>query len=525
MPLGSVVVSDTLAAIDIGTNSVHMVVARMRQSGFEILTKHKEMVRLGSGEGDMKVLRDDAMDRGVAALARCRSIADGQKAAVHAVATSAVREASNAQAFLDRVRSEAGVEINVISGTEEARLIQLGVLQAIPVYDKEIVLVDVGGGSTEILLGKGTEVDYSRSLKLGSLRMTRQFFRDGEVRPGSVEACRRLISSRLASVAHEIDGLVHEIAIASSGTAENLALMTELRRTGESPNSLNGLKLKTKDLTRLIEELAAAATTEERSRLRGVEKDRADIILGGALVLEGTALAMGIPEFVISEYALREGALLDADTRRHKGDLHRLTDIRRRSVIHLMDICDDDTEHSEQVARLAVALDEQLAETLGLSPDDQELLEAAALLANVGLFVSHTAHHKHGYYVIRHTEHLSGFTDRETEIIALVARYHRKAPPSLKHAEFAALSQIDQARVSAMAALLRIAIGLDRNHDSSVESIEVRNSKKKLEILVKGRDGADLAVETYAAELRAGMLAEIVGKPVEVRPADSTPAT
>ncbi len=488
----------------------------MRESGFEIVTKHKEMVRLGSGEGDMKVLADDAMDRGVAALRRCRSIADGQEAEIHAVATSAVREAKNASEFLDRARTEANVDINVISGTEEARLIQLGVLQALPLFSEHLVLVDVGGGSTEILFGHGADVDYARSLKLGSLRMTRMFFPDGEVRSGSVGQCRKFISARLASVAHETAELVHDVAVASSGTAESLASMAYLRRHGEQPPSSNGLGLSRKTLTSLIAELADAKNTADRQEIDGIDRDRADILLGGALVLEGIALALGISEFTISEYALREGALLDADTRRRHGGLHRLSDIRRSSVIHLMEICDDDIDHSQNVARLVVSLQEQLGERLGLGAGDQELLEAAALLSNVGLFISHTAHHKHGYYVIRHSEHLSGFTARETEIIAQVARYHRKAEPTEKHSEFAALSAIDQARVRAMAALLRVAIGLDRNHDGAVDTIDVRFSKKRVEIIAHPINGSDLSVEVFAAEMRADLLASLLGREVRI---------
>jgi len=207
---------DALAAIDIGTNSVHMVVARVTgRDRFEVLTRHKEMVRLGSGEGEMKELRPDAIDRGVGALKRCRALADGFDAEVYAVATSAVREARNAAVFLERARAEAGVEVNVISGVEEARLIQLGVLQALAVYDRRLVLIDVGGGSTEVLYGLGTDVRYARSLKLGSLRMTRRFFPDGVVEGDAVQRCRRFIAARIAPAAHEAAGLGHDVAVAS----------------------------------------------------------------------------------------------------------------------------------------------------------------------------------------------------------------------------------------------------------------------------------------------------------------------
>jgi exopolyphosphatase/guanosine-5'-triphosphate,3'-diphosphate pyrophosphatase len=524
---------DALAAIDVGTNSVHMVVARVTgRDRFEVLTRHKEMVRLGSGGGDMKVLRADAIERGVAALARCRSIAEGFGAEVHAVATSAVREARNAAEFLERASTEAGIEVQVISGVEEARLIQLGVLQALPVYDRRIVLVDVGGGSTEVLFGKGADVVYARSHKLGSLRLGRRFFPDGVVTGTAVEQCRRLIRGRIAPMAHEVAGLGHDVAVASSGTAESLAVMALVRRGEGVPSSMNGVVLPREWLAEVAGDLAAVSTTEERRRLAGIDPARADIILAGALVIEEICDALGIAELTISAAALREGALLDALRRRSGATLHHLHDLRRESVMHLLEACDDDPDHSLQVARLALQLHDLLAGRLGLDDTDRELLEAAALLSNVGLVISHSAHHKHSYYVIRNSEHLTGFTDAEKELIALVARYHRKSPPSEdKHPEFAALGADGRRRVRAMAALLRVAIALDRNHDGGVafvtgEGVDGQGDGPgdsgpggggaPIGLRLHPRGGADLDLERHVAGERVGLLADLLGVPVAI---------
>ncbi|MGI9576965.1 MAG: Ppx/GppA phosphatase family protein, partial [Microthrixaceae bacterium] len=272
-----------LAAIDIGTNSVHMVVARVvSPERFEVLTRHKEMVRLGSGVGDMVHLETDAIERGVAALRRCQEIARGFDAEVWAVATSAVREAANSDGFLRRAYEEAGVSINVISGVEEARLIQLGVLQSLPVFDKRLLLVDVGGGSTEVLFGTGGDVRYARSLKLGSLRMTQRFFPDGIVEADAVQRCRKFIRSRLAAAVHEAHGLDHDVAVASSGTAESLAVMAIARRGEEAPSDMNAQRLTRKALGKVIDDLASATTTKERLALPAIDSARADILLGGA---------------------------------------------------------------------------------------------------------------------------------------------------------------------------------------------------------------------------------------------------
>ncbi len=524
---GGSALPDALAAIDIGTNSVHMLIARVAANDrFEVVTRQKEMVRLGSGRGEMKHLEADAIDRGVAALARCRSLADSFDAPVYAVATSAVREATNAEEFLVRARDEAGVEVQVISGYEEARLIQLGVVQALPVFDQRLLLVDVGGGSTEVFIGRGGVADYARSVKLGSLRMTRRFFPDGVVEGDALERCRTYVRGRVAPMTHETHELGHDIAVVTSGTAEALATMALARRDEPVPQSLNAATITRAELSAVIEELASVRTTEERRKLDGVEASRADILVGGGVVLEQVCAAMGVQELTISEFALREGVLLDALHRLRGSTLHHLSDLRRSSVFHLMELCDDEPDHSMQVARLALQLHDALAPRLGLGDAERELLEAAALLCNVGLFVSHSGHHKHSYYVIRNSEHLMGFTDREIELIAQVARYHRKSQPSEhKHPEFAALSDDDRHRVRAMAGLLRVAIGLDRNHDGAVDTVEVSIDDAVGIRLVPADPDADLTLERYSADARASLLADQLGCEVLVTQSAATDLT
>ncbi|HJR23874.1 MAG TPA: hypothetical protein VJ804_00250, partial [Acidimicrobiales bacterium] len=229
--------AETLAALDIGTNSVHGVVARMTAvegaPRFEILEREKEVVRLGSSGGDMSELTEDAMDRAVAAIDRFRQVAAVHGAPITAVATSAVREAENRDLFIDRAWLEAGVHVDVISGLEEARLIHLGVLQAVPVFDRRLLLCDIGGGSTELLVGRRGEVLASRSLKLGAIRLTRRFFDGDRIHPGAVDACRRHIRSTLAPFRREIERFDLEVGVGSSGTIAALADMAAARAAGE----------------------------------------------------------------------------------------------------------------------------------------------------------------------------------------------------------------------------------------------------------------------------------------------------
>ena len=514
---GRVVIPEVLAAIDIGTNSIHMIVARALSDGrFEVVTRLKEMVRLGeTGDDHLKELTPAAIERGVAALARCRVVLDTYGAPYAAVATSAVREADNRREFIKRARREAGIDVEVVAGHEEARLIHLGVLQALPVYDRALLLCDIGGGSTELLLGLRGEVRASRSFKLGAIRMTQRFFADGTVTKKSVKQAREFVRSTIAPFGREVRRYGFEIAVASSGTIESLTSMA-LAAAGQEFQSLNGAVLTREALGDVIASLLEASTPEERALIPGIDRSRSDIIVGGAIILEQVMGQFGIESVTVSDYALREGALFDLASRFSDASLDHLSDIRRRSIAHLMEVGDEDPEHSVAVSRLALSMFAQLEGLHGFGHEEREVLEAASLLANVGMMVAHSKHHQHSYYIIRNSEHLSGFTDPEIELIAQVARYHRRSAPSLKHEAFAALSDEEQAVVRWLSAILRVAIGLDRAHTGAVASVEVSVERHDLVLSLTPSNDSDLALERYAAIERSALLAEVAGRTVSV---------
>lgn len=510
--------SDVLAAVDVGTNSLHLVIARVVEGDrFDVVSREKEQVRLGQGAGDMKELAPDAIERGVAALGRFRRLADAHDAELRAVATSAVREAQNHDEFLARARHDAGVEVEVISGVEEARLIHLGVLSALPVFDERLLLCDIGGGSTELLIGEEGETLASRSLKLGAVRLTNRFFAGDETSKADVEACRRHVRAALVAFEPAVREHGFTVAVGSSGTIEQVVRLARARSGDDAPlRTWNGATASGEEIAAVAAEVARAARKGTLGDIEGLDPKRVDIITAGALILEGVVERFGIETLTVSEAALREGVLIDSLHRARGGSLHHLTDVARRSVRHLASAFDDDPEHSAWVATLALQLHDDLADEMGLPPDARDHLEAAALLANVGLTVSHDGHHKHSYYVIRHSDRLVGFTDAEIERIALVARYHRKSAPKGRHPEFARLPADEQHVVRSLAALLRVAIGLDRTHARRVASVRAGRDGDVVRIEATPTVGQDIDLEVHTAGERSTLLAEVLDADVTV---------
>ncbi|HXH56316.1 Ppx/GppA phosphatase family protein [Iamia sp.] len=510
--------AEVLAAIDVGTNSFHLVVARVdRDDRFDVITREKEQVRLGQGPGDMKELAPEAIERGVAALSRFRRLADAHGAEVRAVATSAVREAQDHDDFLRRARHEAGVEVEVISGVEEARLIHLGVLSALPVYDRRILVCDIGGGSTELVVGEKGETLASRSLKLGAVRLTNRFFAEGTPTKSDIEACRRHVQGALVAFERSVTDHGFEVAIGSSGTIEQVVRLARRSAGDDDPlRTWNGVTATAGEIESVVADLARAARKGELADVAGLDAKRIDIITAGALILEGVVERFGIGELTVSEAALREGVLIDTLQRVRGGSRHRITDVGRHSIRHLADANDPDPGHSAWVATLAVALYDDLVPITGLAADCRDHLEAAALLANVGLAVSHDGHHKHSYYVIRHSDRLVGFTDAEIERIALVARYHRKSTPKGRHPEFARLDPAEQEVVRTLAGILRVAIGLDRTHGRRISAVRARCADGAVRVEVTATVGADIDLEVFTAGERSALLSEVLDRPVEV---------
>ncbi len=511
-----------VAAVDVGSNSIHMVVAEVEAVGrFRVLDRAKDMVRLGGGTLREGALSDEAMDNGIHTLAKFRTLADRLGVSrVQAVATSAVREAANGGLFIRRVKREVGWRVKVIQGIEEARLIYLGVRHAMDlVAGSPALIVDIGGGSVELILVEDGEALWLDSLKLGVARLTDQFIKKDPPRPGDLESLFRAIDREIGSAKKDlarrkIDDRAPSI-IGTSGTMLNLITMAAHRR-GEPIGQLQNLSVDAGELTKL-RKLVTRSDRAARVKIKGLDSKRADLIVAGACVAERIARAFSAETVTACTWALREGVLLDFIERHQRGieESELYQNPRLRSVVRLARHLGETSRHGTQVAKLSTQLFDQLGNELGLPEESREWLQYAAQLHDVGHHIAHKNHQKHSHYLIANGD-LLGFEAGEVETIALVARYHRKATPKSSDPEFAAAPAETQEIVRSLSALLRVADGLDRSHAGVVSEITVERSRDRFTFWLDTGDN-DAALEIWEAEQRSKALRQLLDGELEFR--------
>ncbi len=486
---------------------MHLLVARVDASkGLEVLTAERERTRLGEGMGSKSILTTEAKERGLSALGRLYQLASSHTSNISVFATSAIREAHNKADFINEAYKQFGVRVETISGVEEARLIHVGVSQALDVYNKKLFVFDIGGGSTEIVLAEQGEIIHSRSTKLGCIRLTDRFFPEGATTPEAITACSNYVRSYLASMRKDFSGFNHELAVGCSGTISAVASMIAFER-GQPLRQLNGATFTYEELTQTADR-TLQATVNQRTHMPGLDRQRADIITGGIVILREIMRSFSLHAVTVSSFALREGILYD----QLLGEAtFTETGLKDRNTQRLAEALDPDPPHGAHATKLALQLFDQLQDLHGLGKDAKELLSYAGRLHNIGLSVSHSSHHKHSYYIIRHSDMLTGFNEREIELMALISRYHRKAKPSKRHNEYVMLNGEDRFLVACLAGILRIAIGLDRRHSQTVSSVTASfdQRNRKVAITVESDDlNEQLDLELYAAQERASLLAD-----------------
>ncbi len=492
-----------IAAIDVGTNSVHMIVAETRERGYRVVDREKEMVQLGLASLDGQPLTEDAIERGVSTIGHMAEIAAKWNVdEIVAVATSAVREAPNRRDFLRRVKDTTGVKVRVISGEEEADYIFRAVRSAVEVDGQTALCIDIGGGSVELIVGTADETYFTRSEPLGALRLAQRFGLIERPSARAVNQCQRHVEDRIGKLRRRILRLGVDLCVGTSGTIQTLATMASPADTTGAPT--HGLRrLERAAVASLIPILASMSSAERAGRF-GLDGPRATSVLAGAIALNTMLDIFDIEELLACPLAMREGMLESRVAALEQPE--ESGSLRQASVQSLAQRTDCDLKHGRHVAKLASRIFDQTKPLHALEQNRTGLLEAAAVLHEAGLHVSDRSHHKHSYYLIRHAD-LRGFTDEEILIIANVARYYRKAPPDATHDNFSELTPTQQQDVEKLAAILRIAEALDRGHRGSVRDVAVRVRRDQARFSVRTR--SDASVEIASARKRAKYFASL----------------
>ena len=505
-----------IAAIDIGTNSLHMIVVRVRPDlSFEVIDREKEMVRLGAGGLDGRALTPEAMHAALQVMSKFRRLAESHRVdEIIAAATSATREAENGGEFLDAITQKTGIHPRVISGTEEARLIHLAAVYGVSIPGDAAVVVDIGGGSVEITRGTGLDVDTGRSFKLGVIRLTERFVKSDPIEPRDERRMLKHINAEIGEYLDQIAAAGFDRVIGTSGTILSLGAIVSVQQGRPSGAPQRNRRVSAKQLHRVRKELLAL-DLGKRLRVPGLEPRRADLAVAGAVLLDTIVRRLGAPELTLCDLSLREGLVLDYIARHRKqiAQADRYPDVRRRSVVELAERCNYWPEHANQVARLAVALFDQTRAIHGLTDREREWLEYAAILHDIGVHISYQRHHKHSYYLIKNGD-LRGFEPDEIDAIALLARYHRSATPKRRHEGFGELPRKRRATVRTLAAILRLAESLDRSHSQTISTIDLRDRGD--DGLLQIRTAGDAELELWAAGRHAAPFERILGKPLRI---------
>jgi exopolyphosphatase/guanosine-5'-triphosphate,3'-diphosphate pyrophosphatase len=537
-----------LAAIDIGSNSIHLVIVRTaRGQHLEIIDREKDMVRLASGTLRKHMLSSETIDRAVTTLKRFKEMAEANRAElIIATATSAVRESHNSSEFIERVRNEVGLEVKLLPGVEEARLIALAVSEVTDFNNRRALIFDIGGGSTEFIITSGGEPELLYSVKVGAVRLTEKYV---STDPISAEEHENLIANIRADLTRavlEIKNIGYDFVIGTSGTCLNMVnavvqAESAIGRNGAPDIESFSETVTLEQLQRLNRRLVKMKV-KQRSRVPGFEKGRADIIIAGGALLECILSEVGAEQITTCDWSLREGVILDylsqvegehqkrsgaggsntRDALLDESTADLVTEIRARSVLSLARRYDYDSAHSHRVARLATRIFDDTHDLHGMGEQERKLLQYAAILHDIGYHIAHNNHHRHGPYLIKNSE-MPGFTGTEIGLMATAVRYHRGSLPKKtrnsrtrrEHEDYFALEGTARATALMLAAILQIADGLDRSHRQAIVDVKCAVSGIKVKFKVFGTGECDL--EMWSAEKKSAMFAELFGVAVSFK--------
>lgn len=504
-----------IAAIDLGTNSFHAVIVDIYTDGsFRKVEDFKEMVQLAKG-GLGKRLADAAFKRGLKCLQNIKVLCDSYNVeTILAYATSAIRESENGGEFIQESIDRYGIKIRAIPGSVEAELIGYAVQHAIRLNEDPVLIADIGGGSVEFILANATKFHYLTSLKIGVSRMADIFKPDDPISKEDIRTLENHFNGQIVDLETAFAENPTDILVGSSGTMENIAEMIAIRKKLPVDVTLNEMEFTAEEFFSFYNYFIKLNRTD-RKKVKGLDTKRLDFINTGVVLVHFLLKKFEFKTVKISTQALREGIII----RYLKRDMiglpwsKEMADPRRRSVHELLRKSDWQEAHSTHVAKMALQLFDALQNELGLPDEDRELLEFAALLHDIGYYISHSKHHKHALYIIRHAN-LHGFKEGEIEIIANVARYHRRSTPKKRHAEYWKLKPPIRKRIRNLSGILRVADGLDRSHYQNVQKLEIDVKEKEITLRIKVQ--ADPQLEIWGAERKSHLLRELTAKKISI---------
>jgi exopolyphosphatase/guanosine-5'-triphosphate,3'-diphosphate pyrophosphatase len=477
-----------------------------------VLASDREVTRLGESVFRTGVVSEEAMKATCAVLSRMAEIYRKlDVVGVRAVATSAIRDTRNQKDFLLRASDALGTPVEIISGREEARLIQLGVESSWPAPDRRTLIIDIGGGSAEIIAAEGGRMREAFSKPLGAVRLREIFLKDDPPAPRQIHQMHEYIQEKLAAAVGRLGHNGWDRVVATSATAS--AVASAIARVPRSRREqIDRLRITAAQVRRLYDRIAELNLLGRR-KITGIGPRRAEIIVPGVAVLLEFLREFHLPAVYYSRAGVRDGIIADLAVRKVGAELSRLDRDQRHEVEEMCRRYGVSLAHARKVANISHLLFTALLPLHELPPVDGKLLEAAAYLHDVGHFVSSVGHHKHSYYVVANSD-MPGFTDRERMIIAALCRYHRKSLPNSLHGSYQSLTPEEKRAVLFMIPILRLADNLDRSHDQRIRGVEchLRNGHVVLQLDA----AADVDLEQWGAERAAEAFRQIYNRTVSI---------
>lgn len=499
-----------IAAIDLGSNSFHMLIANIAGQSFETLLRERMTIQMGKAALTLGRLDQDAFDRGMRCMEEFRRLAMTRRVErTFAVATSAIREAENGEEFIRHVGNATGIVVHAIPGREEARLIYLAVRQHLDFRGRKALLIDIGGGSVELTVADSSKIYFCTSQKLGFLRLHSRFVSSDPMTERDRRSLNDHLKSTLSSPLAAIRKFRPELIVATSGMATTLQRMVQRRQSGPD----NSLAV-TRDQMSSVLDIALKTEMAQRAGKLDLDVSRAEYFPTALLSLKAILDGVGAEQFIVSPYSLREGLVYDFIEQNKPGSRRKDNgsgDLGYQAVLNLASRCGYPEEHSHQVVRIAGEIFQQTKDLHGMGDSEARLLKCAGILHDIGYHISYNKHHKHGSYLIMNCE-LSGFTPEERQILAQLVRYHRGAKPKLSHEPFSALPKKSQKRIKYLSAILRIGDSLDRSHSQSTGEIRCFRDGSTVEFRVlSNMHSPDLDLDLQSAKRRSRYFEKLFG--------------